>query len=47
MQSDEFVEFLHTMIPALIEAELGEVEDDVLFDLSLITMEKITLTAID
>ena len=47
MQSDEFVEFLHTMIPVQVEAELGEVEDDVLFDLSLITMEKMSLTVYD
>ena len=47
MQSEEFAEFLHTMIPAMIETELGEVEDDVLFDLSLITMEKMSLTVYD
>jgi hypothetical protein len=47
MQSEEFVQLLHTMIPALVEAELGEVDDDVLFDLSLITMEKMSLTVYD
>jgi hypothetical protein len=47
MQSEEFIEFLHTMIPPLIESELGEVEDDLHFDLSLMVMEKMYLKTYD
>jgi hypothetical protein len=47
MQSEEFVELLHSTIPALIEDELGEIDDDVLFDLSMITMEKMSLSVYD
>ena len=46
MQSDEFIEFLHTMVPPLIEAELGEVEDDLEFDLSMCVLERLTLQAV-
>ena len=46
-QSYEFCDLMHTMIPALIEAELGEVDDDLHFNLSMCVMDRITLTAID
>ena len=45
MQSEEFVEFLHTMIPALVDAEVGECDDDLAFDLSLMCMERLSLVA--
>ena len=47
MQSDEFVEFLHNVLPDLVNAELGECEDDLHFDLSMCVMDRIILTAID
>jgi hypothetical protein len=47
MQSDEFVEFLHTMIPPLIDAELGDCNEEMAFELALCVMEKMRLTAID
>jgi hypothetical protein len=47
MQSDEFVEFLHNVLPDLVDAELGECEEDLHFDLSMLVMDRITLTAID
>jgi hypothetical protein len=47
MQSEEFVELLHTMIPALIDAELGEVDCDLHFDLSMLVMEKMYLETYD
>lgn len=42
-QSEEFITFLHEIIPALIDAELGECDDDLMFDLSMMVMERITL----
>ena len=47
MQSDEFVEFLHNVLPDLVDAELGECEEDLHFDLSMLVMDRIILTAID
>ena len=46
-QSEDFIEFLHEQIPALIESELGEVEQDLLFDLAFMVMERLSLTAIE
>jgi len=47
MQSDEFVEFLHEHIPALVDAELGECDCDLHFDLSMMCMERLSLQAAD
>ena len=47
MQSEEFADFLHTMIPVQVDEELGECEDDLHFDLSMCVMDRIILTAID
>jgi hypothetical protein len=44
--SDEFITFLHEQVPAVITKELGEVDEDVLFELSLVVMDKIILTSV-
>jgi hypothetical protein len=41
--SEQFVQFMHEMIPALIEKELGECDDEILFELSLAVMDKFYL----
>lgn len=46
-QSDEFVDFLHTVLPDLVDAELGEADEDLHFELSMCVMNRIILTAID
>ena len=43
--SEEFINFLHEAIPDLIKSKLGDVDEDLLFELSLATMDKITLKA--
>jgi hypothetical protein len=47
MQSEEFAEFLHNVLPDLVDAELGEADEDLHFDLSMLVMDRIILTAID
>lgn len=44
--SDEFITFLHEQVPAVIDKELGEMDEDLLFELSLWVMDKITLTTV-
>ncbi len=44
--SEAFMEFMHRQVPAIIDAELGECDDDMMFDLSLLVMERIILKAI-
>lgn len=41
--SEEWVEFLQQMIPQAIDAELGEMDEDVLYDLAMTVMDKIEL----
>lgn len=41
--SEEYVNFMQEMIPDLIKERLGDVDEDLLFELSLATMDKITL----
>jgi hypothetical protein len=45
MQSESFIEYLHEVIPAFVESELGEVEQDLHFDLSMMCMERLALCA--
>jgi hypothetical protein len=45
-QSEEFITFLHEQIPAAIDAEAGEMDDDLFYDLALCVMDKMRLTAI-
>jgi len=44
--SEAFMEFMHRQVPTVIDAELGECDDDMLFDLSLMVMERIALRAL-
>jgi hypothetical protein len=44
--SEAFMEFMHSQVPAIIDAELGECDDDMMFDLALMCMERIILKAI-
>ena len=43
--SDEFITFMHENVPAAIRAELGECDEDTLFDLSMCVMDRIILKA--
>lgn len=45
--SEEFIAFLHDYVPSRIEAKLGECDDDLLFDLSLLVMDRVALTLIE
>jgi hypothetical protein len=45
MLSDEFVELMHTIVPAMIDTEVGEMEEDLHFDLSLMVMERLAVRA--
>jgi predicted alpha/beta superfamily hydrolase len=45
--SDEFIQFLHEQIPALIDKRLGEMDEDLYFDISMLVMDKIRLTTYD
>ena len=45
--SEEFITFLHEQVPALIEERLGDCEPDLLFDLALMTMDKVRLSVYD
>lgn len=42
--SEAFVEFLHEHIPALIDKKLGEMDEDLYFDISMCVMDKVRLT---
>ena len=46
-QSEEFITFLHEQIPQAIDAELGEVDEDLIFDLSMHVMDKVNLSVYD
>lgn len=46
-QSEEFITFLHEQIPAAIDAEAGEMDDELFFDLSLAVMDKVRLSVYD
>jgi hypothetical protein len=41
--SEAFMEFMHNQVPAIIDSEIGEMDDDLMFDLSLLVMERIIL----
>ena len=44
-QSEEFIELLHKLIPAIVDEDLGECHEDLLFDLSMMVMERLSLRA--
>jgi hypothetical protein len=46
LNSDEFIEFMHTVVPPIIDTECGEMDEDLHFDLSLAVMERIVLRAL-
>ena len=41
--SEAFVDLMHEVIPDLITQELGEMDEETLFELALCTMDKIYL----
>jgi len=43
MSSEEFIEVLMELIPGLVDAELGECDCDLHYDLSNLVLERITL----
>lgn len=45
--SEEFITFLHEQIPTLVDEKLGEMDDELHFDLCMLVMDKIRLTTYD
>ena len=45
--SDDWIQLCHTLIPALVTEKLGEVDEDLLFDLTLCIMDRFTIKAND
>lgn len=43
--SEEFITFLHEQIPALVDKKLGEMDEDLHFDLSLCIMDMVRLSS--
>jgi hypothetical protein len=46
MQSESFIEYLHEVIPALVDTEVGEMDCDLHFDLSMMVLERLSLVAV-
>ena len=44
--SEQFIDMMHSIVPDLITARLGDCDDDLLFDLSLAVMDRVTLKAV-
>lgn len=44
--SDAFVEFLHEQIPTLVGEKLGEMDDELHFDLCMLVMDKVRLVSV-
>ena len=42
-ESDEFIQLLHSLVPEALHKKLGELDDDLAFDLSLCILDKIIL----
>ncbi len=47
MQSETFIEYLHEVIPAFVDAEVGEMDCDLHFDLSMMVLERLALVAVE
>jgi hypothetical protein len=47
MQSESFIEYLHEVIPAFVDTEVGECDEDLHFDLSMMVMERLALVAVE
>ena len=45
-EDERWVDLLQEIIPDVVTKELGEVDDDLLFDLSLTVMDKLVLKAV-
>jgi hypothetical protein len=41
--SDRWVEFMHEVVPDAVKEKLGDLDDDLMFDLSMMIMDKICL----
>lgn len=44
-ESDEFVQFLHTLVPEAIDKKLGKLDEDLSFELGLSVIENILVVA--
>ena len=44
-EDERWVDLLHEIVPDVVTRAIGDCDEDLLFDLSLITMERITLRA--
>ncbi len=45
-ESEQWVTLLHDLVPDAVTHELGEIDEDLLFELSLVVMDKITIRAV-
>lgn len=45
-QSEVFIDMMHDMVPNIIQSIMGEVDDDVLFEVSMSVMDRIFLTTL-
>ena len=45
-EDERWVDLLHEIVPDVVAREIGDCDEDLLFDLSLITMDKILLKAV-
>lgn len=46
-QDERWIDFMHEIIPDAIQEKIGNIDSDLLFELSLIVMENIHLKAYD
>lgn len=46
-QDERWIDFMHEIIPDAIQEKIGNIDSDLLFELSLIVMENIQLKAYD
>lgn len=42
-ESERWVDLMHEMVPEIIQAEMGEIEEDLLLEISMVVMDKIWL----
>lgn len=42
-ESERWVDLMHEMVPEIIQAEMGEIEEDLLLEISMLVMDKIWL----
>ena len=45
-ESEAWMDLCHTIVPDVVTREIGDCDEDLLFELSLITMDRITLKAL-